>query len=381
VPDLANQLGAAVIDHPTIRGFMIPSTGYSEMVLRSYGRMPSILYIERALRLVSDAKECPHRDPEKQLFATPLPPRLGRDGDTLNKRLHLAALPGPCIEISNASPLGLLFYGRSPIRPTTAPLILTAKISFGVAIDAESIVKATEELVRSLLYELDVRNGVVVGTYTRPLPRDARARTRRRMPVTDRARYPETHIEHEVSDLFNFASQADDNLPLAFLSYYQTLEYFVPAAVRQSALKQIRRELRDPMFDKNSDNSLMRIVSAAERTVNISESGQFQTLVNECVRKDRLEEFFNQDWGNHFTKRGPIKSVGAINTHETSNLATEVADRIYQIRNRIVHAKGDPKYRDAAVLLPRSQEAEALRPDVELVRLLATEAILVGQGT
>jgi hypothetical protein len=381
IPELAQQLGSEIIDHPTTRGFMIPAVGYSELVLRGYGRLPVQYTLERILGLVSDMEGCPHQSQDKRLPAIPFRSRLTRAYELVDKRLHVASPSGfPCMEISNASPLGMLFYGRI-VYSSEANFTPTVKIDFGKSIDGKLIIKATEDLVRSLLYELDVRNGIVVGTLTRPLPREARARARRRSPTTERVRYPRVRIQYEVSDLFNFASQADDNPPLAFLSYYQTLEYFIPAAVRQSALKRIRQELRDPMFDEGSDNCLLRIVSATERSVNIPEASQLRTLVDEYVRKDRLEEFFREEWGNHFTRKGPVQGVEAINLSNTSSLGDQVADRIYQIRNRIVHAKDDPRYQDARVLLPRSQEAEALRPDVELVRLLAMEAILIGQGS
>ena len=66
-----------------------------------------------------------------------------------------------------------------------------------------------------------------------------------------------------------------------------------------------------------------------------------------------------------------------INVNSPSFL-DEVADRVYQIRNRIVHAKGDPRYREARVLLLRTHEAHSLWPDVELMRFLASEAIPAG---
>ena len=141
-------------------------------------------------------------------------------------------------------------------------------------------------------------------------------------------------------------------------------------------MKRIRRELRDPNFDEDSDDCILRIVSATERSVNIPEASQLRTLVSEFVRRDRLEEFFQQEWGDYFTRRGPIQGVETINLNGSANLSDQAADRIYQIRNRIVHAKDDPRYQAARVLLPQSQEAQALGPDIELVRLLATEAIL-----
>jgi hypothetical protein len=379
IPDLSRQLEHAITDYPTIFGFMVPAVGYSEMVLRvgGYGRFPTGPGIENVLRLGSDTPNCRHQGPMKQLPAVPFRWRFDRADTLVNPRLHITDSDGStCIEISNGSPLGLLLYGRALSYRNDIPFAPTVKIDLGKSVDDKSIAEITENLIRSLIYELDVRNGVIIGTRTRPLPREVRGTARRRRSRTEKVRYPKIRIQREVSDLFNFASQASDNPPLAFLSYYQTLEYFIPAAVRQSALKRIRRELRDPTFDEDRDDCILRVVSATERSVNIPEASQLRTLVNEFVRKDRLEEFFRQEWGNYFTRKGPIQGVEAISLSSSANLSDQVADRIYQIRNRIVHAKDDPRYQEARVLLPQSQEAQALGPDIELVRLLATEAIL-----
>lgn len=260
-------------------------------------------------------------------------------------------------------------------------MLLTVKVAYDTVVNESVLITASDSLIRSLVYELDVRNGLIVGTDTRDLPRQARVMARRRTQRMETIRYPRVKIDHETANLFNFASQATDNPPLAFLSYYQTLEYFIPTAVRQSAFKKIRRELQDPTFDQERDSCLLRIVATAEQLVAVSESHQFRTLVREYVRPDRLQEFFALDWGHYFSKRGPIQGVEHINLQNVSkDICDQVADRIYQIRNRIVHAKDDPRYEQTRVLLPRSQEAEALGPDVQLVRLLATEAISCAQA-
>ena len=191
--------------------------------------------------------------------------------------------------------------------------------------------------------------------------------------VSGRIRYPRTSLVEEVAILFGFAAQASSDPPQAFLSYYQALEYFIPSALQQSAMKEIRRELRDPGFDDSSDTSLLRIIEAAAQTVAANEPHQVRIVINESVRASRLEEFFDREWGNHFTHRGPVRHVPYISRNTEQCLSDQVADRVYQIRNRIVHAKKDRRF--APALLPQSTESNALTPDVLLVRLLVTEAI------
>ena len=379
VPELARQMGGKITQHPNVVGFVVPTKGYAEIVLRDdrWPPAPSSRLARNFFLLQSDESYCVHNEPDRQLPTLPF--YLGgipqRESSRISKRIHLVGQGrNPCMELSNASPLAMLLYGRA--REGTSPLLLTVKIDHdGMAVAEDEFLQEVDKLVRSLIYELDIRNGRVLSV-------SSRAARQSRIPVRSRSvirnvRYPEIEIQYEIADLFNFASQASDNLPLAFLSYYQTLEYFLPMTVRQNALGRVRRELRDPAFDRNSDNSLLRVLSVAERSMRLPESDQLRILVREYVRSDRLEEFFKAEWGNHFTRRGPIQTVESINTANSSkSLGDQVADRIYQIRNRIVHAKDDPRYEEARVLLPRSREAETLGPDIELVRFLASEAVL-----
>ncbi|WP_431035597.1 hypothetical protein ACQYWQ_16980 [Streptomyces sp. P6-2-1] len=195
-------------------------------------------------------------------------------------------------------------------------------------------------------------------------------------------RFPEIKIESEVSVLFRFAGSATGNPPLAFLSYYQVLENFFPVAGRRGALKKIELELADPRFDRRSDKSLMRLLDVGETSATASEAAHLKTLLKDFVRHDVLLEFFSKrQWGKHFTKQGPIRGItDNINPdNQHTILSHQVAERVYRIRNRIVHAKDDPKYLNTPALLPQSDEAEALWPDIDLVRLLACEVILSAQ--
>jgi hypothetical protein len=377
---LLAQLGEKVEEHPAVTGLMVPSRGYVEFTCSRLE--PTVA--KRAFRLDSDELDCLHKDPA---YALPSLPHRWPDeegGESVN-RVHLSGRDGePCVEMSNASPLAMLLHGhtsessRARLSGLRLPFLATLKITCDPDPDRARIGRRGEETARSLIYELNVRNGVLVELDAPPAGPDMTV-GRRPPEVPPRIRYPRTKVKPDVAILFGFASQTASDPPRAFLSYYQALEYFIPTAIRQSAIKKIRRELRDPSFDEASDASLLRIVKAAEGSIAAAEPNQLRIVVNEYVRASRLEEFFERDWGGYFTHRGPIKGVPHINMKNTDPiLPYQVADRVYQIRNRIVHAKDDPRFGQAGVLLPQSSESNALTPDVLLVRLLATEAISVG---
>jgi hypothetical protein len=379
VRTLLGQLGEKVEKHPAVSGLIVPSQGYAELICSRF----SPIVAKRAFRLKMNELDCIHKDQARALPS--LPYRWPDEHGESITRAHLSGHDDePCVEISNASPLALLYYdhifegSRLRLGSRRIPFLATLKIAYRAAFDRDRLGRKSEDTARSLLYELNVRNGIVVELDAPPAGLDT-AVARRPPEVSDRIRYPRTKVQPEVSILFGFASQASGDPPQVFLSYYQALEYFIPTAIRRSAITSIRRELRDPGFDDTNDASVLRIVKAAEGPIVAAEPNQLRIVVNEYVRSSRLEEFFEYGWGDYFSHKGPIKGVTPINIRNSQSLSDQVADRVYQIRNRIVHAKDDRRFGDARVLLPRSTESNALAPDVMLVRLLATEAISAGQ--
>lgn len=286
-----------------------------------------------------------------------------------------------CLELSRQSPCGIL-YGPGNRSPSGRSFHcgFSVKVRLGMRGGVGSdIVGAAFSLVYSFLYELTVRNRIACEPIHRAVgnPYSFSSSINRDLPSV---RFPETKIGPEVAELYSFAEQSTGNPPLAFLSFYQVLEYFFPQAIRRAMIRGIRRELADPLFS-GSDSDVMRIIGLAENGARANEGDQIATLLGSAVRAGRLKEFFavpeNEE---HFGKKGPISGVDTISlANEREPLSHQVAKRVYKLRNRIVHAKDDPKYADVKVLLPRGREAASLRPDIELMRLLAQEVILDSQ--
>lgn len=376
VPMLLGQLGDKVVGHPATTGLMIPSRGYVELLCARI--QPATA--KRLFRLKLDESsdlDCVHKASASELACLPYH-WPDEDGRQSVKRVHLPGRDGrPCLEISNASPLAGLLYGqmsesaRVRLASPRIPLLVTLKMVYDPTSDSTKLAGDSEEAARSLIYELNVRNGVIIELVA--LPAGANEGVTRYPPEASKIRYPRAKLGNEVAIRFGFASQVVGDPPQAFLSYYQALEYFIPFAIRQSTFRNVRRELRDTGWDDESDTKLLRVVLAAEESRAAAEPIQLRIVINDYVRAGSLEEFFKHGWGNYFSSKGPIKDAPAVNLDNKGKLLSDqVADRVYHIRNRIVHAKDERKYK---VLLPRSGEANALTPDVLLVRLLAVEAI------
>ncbi|MFE2758496.1 hypothetical protein [Streptomyces halstedii] len=356
---VASSLKLGVLEHEDLLAVFDRSNDMFEFPVRSY-RRPASRY-----RWSPPQKECDH----------------DFEGSEEGDSFHLTGENGEvCIEFSTGTPLVEFLYSIHVVPRMRRSRTHSVKV-FGNSHEGKSLeFEKARELVDRLLFELDAAHGVHITTMprVRRLIRLPASRT----PNPPEVRFPKVRVPREVSALFSFAGEAADNPPFMFLAYYQALEYYLPHAASRGGLKAIRRELRALTFDDKSDASVLRVLNCIERNRSANEEDQLKTLVSECVREDVLHEFIASPENlKHFSKGGAKLSIPFINLKSTSEtLAIQVAKRIYALRNRIVHAKDDPKYAESSVLLPRSKEAGLLDKDIQLARLLAIEAVIDNQG-
>jgi hypothetical protein len=378
VATVRDQFSDGLRPHGEYLGVVNTDGLYTELVLRAtVQHMPTRMAIERN-DWHFDPPTCGHSYTPFTIYRGPNSSRAREVGFHVSSRQESA-----CIEISPCSPIAS-FLGRRFPSHVSRPQHSTAysiKVFLASSAGKERDSLATQDLVDRMLFELEVRNGVALSLSPREPLRLTLSKTRPPSEPGTRIRFPSTRVPREVAALFSFAGEAIDNPPFVFLSYYQVLEYFLPLAARRDGLKAIRRELRDFTFNAGDDASVLRVLNAVERSKSSSEEEQMKVLVRECVRKDILESHFRDEAiKSHFSKNGPISGIPAITFNQNSgDLSVQVAKRIYALRNRIVHAKDDPKYSQTPVLLPRSREAGELAPDIKLARLLAEEVVIDSQ--
>lgn len=378
--DLEGQLSWNYSEHQYYVGYTVASLGMVEICLQRgrpaiHGTLSQILRMSREA-----ASECMHI---KDNLGVPIlehgPIRrrvAGANGEGRLEaaRIHLTRRDrSVCIELSHASPLLALMAAK-----TGESSYYSAKLYFDDIDLGADIIDESEEILHSFLYELNARNNVIFSVLRWPLRPETGASGRRsELPALPPPRFPVIAIDPEIAKLFSFASQASGNLTMAFLSYYQILEHFLFAMIRRGVVREVRNALFDRKFSEKSDASLMGLIDIVEQNLGGIESKHLRALINGCVRREQVEEFLSSDsWGLHFTNKGPIQGVRPLNLKDKSvDILDQISERVYKLRNRIVHAKDGPKYGNSRVLMPESREADSLGPDVQLVRLLAMEVI------
>jgi hypothetical protein len=306
----------------------------------------------------------PKPDPEQEDFEDEA--GLTPNAPAENWRLAVEK-DGISIEISPASTeFRMLFTGE-----------LTVKISGVPTSSHDTALEALERYALALLFDLDLVYGLPVQLARR---RSAN-RPRRRERPTNSPKFPRNQYAGQALQLYQYGRAAAGLPLLEYLAYYQAVEYFFPFFAREQTVNAVRSQLLHPRFDALDDAGLNRLINLAAPAARagMAEREQLRATVRAAVNEVDLREFIESlpEHVDHFCSKKQVIMGAAVIQLDGNHpdLRDQVADRIYAIRCRIVHAKLDGGGSEE-VLLPSSTEADSLQSDIELLRLVAQRAIV-----
>ncbi len=198
--------------------------------------------------------------------------------------------------------------------------------------------------------------------------------------------FPRTEYDSAPMSLYWYARSATGMPLLQFLAFYQVIEFYYPTYSQAEAGRKLKVLLKDPTFRADRDADIGKVLSS----IQISRSGgfgdersQLKATLFECIDPTELREFVTAD--NERSEFLSSKSKGLTDhklpiSNPTADLRPDVAERLYEIRCRIVHTKIDTRSGELDLLLPFSKEAEQLHFDIELAQYLA-QRVLVAAST
>lgn len=276
---------------------------------------------------------------------------------------------GVSLELSPPSDFFEDLLGRVPA---------TIKLSGIVTSTHDTALEALERYASALLFDIDLVYGIPA-----QLARQRRGvRARKRLRPEQPPKFPRNHYAGQALELYQYGRSAAGLPLLEYLAYYQSLEYFFPYFAREQTVHAVRSQLLRPGFDPQNDDTLSRLINLAAPAARggMAEREQLRATVRACVTEAELRDFIESlpEYVDHFcSKSQAIKGVGSIQlTNAQTDLRDQVADRVYAIRCRVVHAKQDGGVSGDEVLLPGSAETESMQADIELLRLLAQLALV-----
>lgn len=196
--------------------------------------------------------------------------------------------------------------------------------------------------------------------------------------------FPSALSARLIDDIPLMLLDAAENAPprLAFMYYYQTLEYAGHYFVEDKVRSKIRRLLRDPSAMESSDEHIAEL-----HEIVVQHSQQDDTkikgAIEECVDYRRVwrevahdKEFFSSDAS--FEGGFRAKAIASKDMTESA-FATNWVQSVYQsltsIRNAIAHAR---ERRQSHCILPTSANSDVIQRFLPVIGRIAEEVTIRG---
>ena len=280
---------------------------------------------------------------------------------------------GPC-----SKELNVLFFAGPKPR-------LSLKISRDGLTQHDAALELLQRLSDALFFQIDLIHEVSL-TLGRDRRSAAKRRYGKRQNKSREVAFPTHEYDSAPISLYWYARSAVGMPLLQFLAFYQVIEYYYPTYSQAEARRKIRGILKDPSFRGDRDADLGRVLSS----IHVSRSGAFgdersqlRATLSECVDPESLREFIEADKARAVflssKTKGLCEQKIAIG-NPNADLRVEVAERIYEIRCKIVHTKSDAKNGEFELLLPFSKEAEQLSHDIDLAQFLAQKVLIAASS-
>lgn len=262
---------------------------------------------------------------------------------------------------------------------TRNPSQMTLKISNAKLSHHDYAINILEKTSNALFFQLDMMKGIALNLVRRrkspgrhPIEKDDQRE--------DEIIFPEYEYDSAPMSLYWYGRGATGMPLLQYLAYYQTLEYYFPIYSRIEAQRRARAIIKNPSFRPDRDSDIGYLLSSLLRVGGGfgDERSQLKATINECIDSRTLREFIesNDKIRDYLNIKSKLSDKKINLSNPNIDLRNDVADRIYDIRCKIVHAKSGTHEKDFELLLPFSSEAESLYYDIELLRIIAQKAII-----
>ena len=273
----------------------------------------------------------------------------------------------------SSATLRALHQGRFLVRRSLSIFVCGSPIK-----QHDAAVEFLERIADSVFFEIDLLSGIALGLVRYPTLRQPRGGS---LEVRNDLRFPRFAYEHEPMSLYLYPRRALGIPLLQYLAFYQSIEFYFPIYSQKTALRRLRNFLMSPSVNANRDADLGRLVAAVRTGGGRGlgdEKTQLRATLQECLDEDELKAFFHDEERRmeFFSRRAKTLGLDGIQVDgKDDDLRVNVANRIYNIRCKIVHTKsgGDG---DVDLLLPFSEESETLGLDIELIQHVARQVLI-----
>lgn len=256
---------------------------------------------------------------------------------------------------------------------------MTLKISNLNISHHDHVLDILEKISNALFFQIDMTKGIALNLIRRR-KHPGRYFTEKDGLKDDEIMFPKYEYDSSPMSLYWYGRGATGMPLLQYLAYYQTLEYYFPIYSRSEAQRRARAIIKDPSFRPDRDSDIGNLLTSLLRVGGGfgDERSQLKATINECVDDKSLREFIegNEKRKEHLSAKSKLSDKKINLANPNLDIRNDVAERIYDIRCKIVHAKIGTQDKDFELLLPFSIEAESLYHDIDIVRYIAQKTII-----
>lgn len=289
-------------------------------------------------------------------------------------------LPSPLSEGKTKLVLGTPSTELSTLVRGMRPRLSLSIISEGIN-QHDKALELVKRASDALFFQIDLLHEIPL-TLVRERRSVARRRRTARAETPPDVTFPSHEYDPAPVSLYWYGRSAIGMPLLQYLAFYQVIEYYFPTYSQADARRKLKAILKDPGFRGDRDADLGRLLSA----IHVSRSGAFgdersqlRATLLECIEPELLHQFIASDPARSDFLSSKAKGLCEQKipvANPTADLRGDVAERIYEIRCKIVHTKTDAKNSEFELLLPFSREAEQLAHDIELVQFVAQQVLI-----
>ena len=263
------------------------------------------------------------------------------------------------------------------------------KHRYRITLKIENIAVKTEEEARNylekisntLFYQMDVLYNLTLTLSPRSISRDERVRRKSKRTDSNDIELRDLGLDYEYDkipmSLYWFAQNSASSPIFMYFALYQVLEYYFPIYATMNVKSKIQNLIKDPRFNINKDSDVIRLLNLMKsNSVNSigDEREQLVTTLRNITSGEEILGFIgeHEHLKDYYGGKDSLNlSDRKIKLTDSNGIIDDFAERIYDIRCKIVHNKASENK-----ILPMTKDVDHLVHENEVLKFLARKAIV-----
>lgn len=277
----------------------------------------------------------------------------------------------------------LIEHARQLRRRWRNPLVATIT---GLAKPTDAGIESDiRAVLNSLLFDIEYTYGVGWETASfdsLQFPRFRRRRRYHELPNEELAIVFKDYIP-ELLEYYH-AGEKVDYLPFKYVCYFHVLEYFSDKSAYQVVSQAIRAMLLRPDFHESVETYVNRAIQLVKKESerNITDKIKVTRVLRQYTTPDEVQSYLEEvGLFEHFEKDCVMQcakplTLPALDFSSENSFYETLTRRIYSLRCSIVHSNPDFEDSKAIPFVPRADNLELLRMEIELLSEIARSVVV-----